>query len=291
MLSRSRALALSTTLLFGSTLASGETATTTVKALATAPLRYANQPVTVTGRFRGRQPPPGHDSGLVSRARSRWDFLLEMEDAAVWVSGIRPAGWDFDLDPRSAEDATRGPWLEVTGTFRVERGRDTGQQIWIEASDLRRAEPRQVGGQRSAVSGSAVVPSADQPTADLPPSADRSLFVRPASVAPALVFQDPIPGEDDVPRDTAVRLQFSRAIVPETLSEHIQVSYALPRLLGAPEIPQFTARYAHDTRSITLSFVEPLAPLSAVRIELLPGIAGANGLAVAPSGYSFTTAR
>lgn len=263
MLSRSRALALSTTLLLGSTLASGETATTTLKALSTAPLRYANQPVTVTGRFRGRQPPPGQDSGLVPRARSRWDFLLEMEDAAVWVSGIRPAGWDFDLDPRSAEDATRGPWLEVTGTFRVERRPDTGQQIWIEASDLRRAAP----------------------------VADRSLVVRPASVAPALVFQDPIPGEDDVPRDTAVRLQFSRAILPETLSEHIQVSYALPRLLGAPEIPQFTARYAHDTRSITLSFVEPLAPLSAVRIELLPGIAGANGLAVAPSGYTFTTAR
>ena len=93
------------------------------------------------------------------------------------------------------------------------------------------------------------------------------------------------------PRDTAVRLQFSRAILPETLSEHIQVSYAAPRPLAAAPIPQFTARYAHDTRSITLSFVEPLAPLSAVRIELLPGIAGTNGLAVAPAGYPSTTAR
>jgi Bacterial Ig-like domain len=262
MLSRSRAVALSTTVLLGSTLASGETAMTTVKALAAAPLRYANQPVTVRGRFRGRQP-RGQDAGLLTRTRSRWDFLLEMDDAAVWVSGIRPAGWDFDLDPRSAADASRGPWLEVTGTFRVERRHGTAQQIWIEASDLRRAAP----------------------------SADRSLFVRPASVAPALVFQDPIPGEEDVPRDTAVRLQFSRAILPETLSEHIDVSYASPRPLGALPIPQFTARYAHDTRSITLSFVEPLAPLSAVRIELLPGIAGANGLTVAASGYTFTTAR
>ena len=237
---------------------------TTVKALAAAPLRYANQPVTVRGRFRGRQP-RGQDAGLLTRTRSRWDFLLEMDDAAVWVSGIRPAGWDFDLDPRSAADASRGPWLEVTGTFRVERRRGTAQQIWIEASDLAPAR-RAVG---------------------------RSLPVRatPASVAPALVFQDPIPGEDDVPRDTAVRLQFSRAILPETLSEHIDVSYASPRPLGALPIPQFTARYAHDTRSITLSFVEPLAPLSAVRIELLPGIAGANGLTVAPADYTFTTAR
>ena len=289
MLSRSRAVALSTTVLLGSTLASGETAMTTVKALATAPLRYANQPVTVTGRFRGRQP-PGQDARPILRARSRWDFLLEMDDAVVWVSGIRPAGWGFDLDPRSAADASRGPWLEVTGTFHVERRSGT-PQIWIEASDLRRANSRQVGGQRSAASGSAVVPSADQPTAHLPPSADRPLFVRPASVAPALVFQDPIPGEEDVPRDTAVRLQFSRAILPETLSEHIQVSYAASRPLGAAPIPQFTAGYAHDTRAITLSFAEPLAPLSAVRIELLPGIAGTNGLAVAPAEYTFTTAR
>src|ERR687897_974239 len=96
-----RALALSTTVLLGSTLASGETAMTTVKALAAAPLRYANQPVTVTGRFRGRQ----------------------------------PAGWDFDLDPRSAADASRGPWLEVTGTFRVERRSGAAPRLWIEASD------------------------------------------------------------------------------------------------------------------------------------------------------------
>src|SRR4029453_4653387 len=109
MLGRSRALALSTTVLLGSTLVSGETAITTVKALAAAPLRYANQPVTVTGRFRGRQPPRGHDARPIPRARSRWDFLLEMDDAAVWVSGIRPAGWGFDLDPHSAACASRAP--------------------------------------------------------------------------------------------------------------------------------------------------------------------------------------
>jgi hypothetical protein len=257
---RARAVALSTTVLLGSTLASGETAITTVQALAAAPLRYANRPVTVTGRFRGRPPSPGTDAS--ASARGRWDFLLQVEEAAVWVSGIRPAGWDFDLDPRSAADSSRGPWLEVTGTFRVGRRRGI-RETWIEATDLRRA----------------ALPS------------DRPVLVRPGSVAPALVFQDPIPGENDVPRDTAVRLQFSRAILPETLSEHIQVSYAAPRPIGAPPIPQFRARYAHDTRSVTLSFVEPLAPLSAVRIDLLAGIAGANGLPVAPAGYTFTTGR
>jgi len=257
-----RAVALSTTALLGSTLASGETAMTTITALAAAPLRYANQPVTVTGRFRGRQSSRVKDASPLPGTRGRWDFLLEMDDAAVWISGIRPAGWDFDLDPRSAADASRGPWLEVTGTFRVDRRRGR-RETWIEATDLR--------------------------SASLSP--DRPLLVRPGSVAPALVFQDPLPGEDDVPRNTEVRLQFSRAILPETLSERIHVSYAAPRLLDAPPIPQFTARYAQETRSITLSFVEPLAPLSAVKIELLAGIAGANGLPVPPAQYTFTTAR
>ena len=235
---------------------------TTVKALFAAPSRYANQPVTVRGRFRGRQPSWITDATFLSRARSRWDFLLEMDNAAVWVRGIRPAGWDFDLDPRSAADASRGPWLEVTGTFRVDRQRGP-REAWIEATDLRRA---------------ALLP-------------DGTLLARPDSVAPTLVFQDPIPGEEEVPRNTAVRLQFSRAILPETLSEHIHVSYAAPRPIDAPSIPQFTARYAHDTRSITLSFAEPLAPLTAVRIELRPGIAGTNGLPVGPAEYTFTTAR
>ena len=265
-----RALALSTTVLLGSTLATGETATTTVKALTAAPLRYANLPVTVRGRFRGRQV-RAQDATLLPLARSRWDFLLEMDDAAVWVSGIRPAGWDFDLDPRSPADATTGQWLEVTGTLRVERrGTETCRaacqqvrQVWIEASDLRRASP----------------------------SSEAAGVTQLGRHQPALVFQDPIPGEQDVPRETAVRLQFSRAVVPETLLEHLRISYASPRPIGAPPIPQFTARYAYDTRSITLSFAEPLAPLSAVSIELLPGIAGENGLPVDPARYTFTTAR
>src|SRR5687767_4061712 len=108
-------IALSAIVALGSTPVLGRSPVTSLEALISAPNRYANRAVTVTGRFRGRAvgdtgatlPPPPN--------RSRWDFLLHENGAAVWVSGIRPAGWDFDLDPRSAADARRGPWLEVTG--------------------------------------------------------------------------------------------------------------------------------------------------------------------------------
>ena len=93
----------------GSTPVLSRSPVTSLQALIMAPDRYANRAVTVTGRFRGRAagdasaplPPPPN--------RSRWDFLLNENGAAVWVSGIRPAGWDFDLDPRSAADARKGP--------------------------------------------------------------------------------------------------------------------------------------------------------------------------------------
>ena len=192
-----------------------------------------------------------------------------MDDAAVWVSGIRPAGWDFDLDPRSAADASRGPWLEVTGTFRVER----------RARPVR--PPRSRSGSRPAT---CVAPRRRQIAPLFAATGQRRRR--------RWSFRIPIPGEDDVPRETAVRLQFSRAILPETLSEHIRrlVRVAAPARRSADPAVHGALR-STTPRSITLSFVEPLAPLSAVRIELLPGIAGANGLAVAPSGYTFTTAR
>ena len=268
MLSRPGAFALSTTVLLGSALASGETAIITVKALTTAPLLYANKPVTVTGRFRGRDDARNAPSSLAPLNRSRWDFLLNADDATVWVSGIRPAGWDFDLDPRSPADARRGQWLEVTGTVRVDRSGSRCafpcQRMWIEASDLRPAAA---------------------------PATEPAILRRPALIAPAVVFHDPINDEIDVPRDAAVRLQFSRPVMPESLSGRIRISYASPRPIRAAPIPKFTALYREPTRSVIIEFDEPLAALQTVKVELLEGISGTNGLPLPSAAYRFTTGR
>ena len=268
MLSRPGAFALSTTVLLGSALASGETTTITVKALRTAPADYANKAVTVVGRFRGRPAPRGQRADIAPLDRSRWDFLLELDDAAVWISGIRPAGWDFDLDPRSSTDSIRGPWLQVTGMVRLQTGRShrcaSCSQLWIEASDLRPAPP---------------------------PTGEPTPLLRPALAAPAVVFRDPIEGEADVPPDAPVRLQFSRPIVPETLSERVRISYTSPLTVAGAPIPTFTARYSAATRSLTIVFSEPLAARQTVKVELLEGITAVNGLALPPSAYTFSTLR
>jgi hypothetical protein len=262
---------ISASVLLGSTALLGRSPVTSLEALIAAPDRYANRAVTVTGRFRGRAaggagatlPPPP--------TRSRWDFLLNENGAAVWVTGIRPAGWDFDLDPRSAADARKGPWLEVTGTVRVAgrvRSCSTAAacDVWIQASDLRAARAPEAG------------------LFELP--------IRPAVQPPVVVFNDPARDEADVAPATSVRLQFSRAMIPETFSERIRIGYASGlgiRSTGPPPIPTFNALYSDATRSLAITFAAPLAPGRTVRVELLQGIVAANGRAFEPWGFSFTT--
>lgn len=261
------AISISALLVLEATSVLGRSPVTSLQALITAPDRYANRAVTVTGRFRGRVP---GDAGTPPN-RSRWDFVLNEGGAAVWVSGIRPAGWDFDLDPRSATDARKGPWLEVTGTVRV-AGRAAHRctagsvcdGVWIQASDLRPA------------------PAPSPGMFELP--------IRPAIQAPIVVFNDPASDETEVAPATRVRLQFSRTIVAETFSERIRIGYTSP--FGPdPPIPGFRAVYSDATRSLTISFATPLAPQRTVRVELLDGIVSTNGRPLEPWAFAFTTGR
>ena len=260
-------LALSIVLVPGSTPAADDTAVATLKALASAPAQFVDRPVTVAGRFRGR--PAVAAGALPAPNRSRWDFVLNVDDGTVWVTGIRPAGWDFDLDPLSPADASRGLWLEVTGTVRADRrftahcaGGGSCPQVWIEASDVRPG------------AAAAGVPSLIRPA------------LRPASV----VFHDPVDAESGVPWNTPVRLQFSTAIVPATLSERIRISYASARPLSAPAVPKFSADYVPETRSLRIVFEQPLAAGQTVKVELLEGITAENGRRVQPLTFVFSTA-
>ena len=239
-------------------------AATSIRAVTTAPDYYANRPVTLTGLFRGRT---AGSQPIQPLNRSRWDFLLESkDDALVWVSGVRPAWWDFDLDPRSAADTRSDRWLEVTGTVRVRHSRQSCgspcSQVWIEASDLRPAVP--------IVDGVAAL-------------------LRPAVTPPVVVFNDPVNDEREVPRTTTVRLQFSRPMVGPTFSEHVRVSYGPPRAIAAAPIPPFTAIYQDETRSLEITFTAPLEPFATVKVDLLDGITATNGRLLPAWGFSFTT--
>jgi hypothetical protein len=227
----------------------------TIRAIALAPERYADRSVTVVGRFRGRnlygdQPQPLN--------KARWDFVVQSADASVWVTGMRPKGKGFDLDPGARVDT--GKWLQVTGMVR----RD-GASAWIEATALEAATP----------------PSETPVEITMPP---------PQEPPPNVIFSAPVADERDAERSSPVRIQFSRDMDPKTFRDRIRASYLVaPGAPAAPEMPAFKASYSEGSRSLQITFAQPLERFSTVKIELLEGITAADGQPLGPWTLTFTT--
>jgi hypothetical protein len=230
----------------------------TIRAIALAPDRYAEREVKVVGRFRGRNlygdlPTPLN--------KSKWDFVLQSADAAVWVGTMRPRGEGFDLDPGARVDT--GKWLEVIGVVRVQ-----GPLAWIEASRIQlTSEPTEV------------------PVEIVTPD-------RPREPPPQVIFSAPVPDEVDVGLATTVRIQFSRDMDARTIPDRIRVSYAPgPPGRTPPEPPRFTATYNEGSRAIEIRFAQPLERFQTVKIDFLAGITAFDGQALEPWSLSFSTGR
>ena len=227
----------------------------TIRAIALAPDRYAEREVRVVGRFRGRNlygdlPTPLN--------KSKWDFVLQSADAAIWITGMRPRGKDFELDPGARVDT--GRWLEVTGVVRRQ-----GAQLWIEASAFKLASAPEV-------------------------PVEITVPVRAPEPPPRVIFSAPVADEADVERSTEVRIQFSRDIDDLTIRNRIRVSYAQAPPGGAPPPqPAFTATYDEGTRSIQIKFTQPLERFQTIKVDLLEGIMSLDRQPLAPWTLTFTT--
>lgn len=229
----------------------------TLRAVAIAPERYADRSITVVGRFRG-----ANLYGDLAQpvGKSRWDFVLQSADGALWVTGLRPRGKGFDLDTHARVDT--GRWLQVTGTLR----RD-GALTWIEATSIATA------------------------TAPTETSIDITVPPAPRQIAPTVVFTAPISGEVDAERASPVRIQFSRDMEARTFRDRVRVAYtgaAPPRAPATP--PAFTFQYNDGTRSLEIRFNTPLDRFRSVKIDLLEGIASAvDNQPLVPWSLTFTT--
>ena len=228
-----------------------------IRALALAPDRYANRAVTVTGRFRGANL---YGDLPIPANKSKWDFVLQSADAAVWVTGLRPRGKDFELDPTARVDT--GRWVQVTGTARHD-----GALTWIEGAAIARG------------------------TAPTETPIDVVIPAAPREIPPTVVFTAPISGETNAERNTAVRIQFSRDMDARTFRDHIRISYtgAVPE--GAPaQPPAFTFRYNEGSRAVEIRFAEPLDRFRPVNVALTEGITSAvDNQPLAPWSFTFTT--
>jgi Bacterial Ig-like domain len=235
--------------------------TPTLRALVLAPERYENRSVTVSGRFRGRN--LHADVATPVPTPTKWDFVVQSADSAMWISGLRPRGRGFELDPGARVDT--GRWVQVTGTMR----RD-GSRVWIDAREIE-------------------LSSAPEET-----PVEVEVPVTPKEPQPTVVFSAPVPDETEVEATIVVRIQFSRDMDARSFKDRIRVTYQPPQAGGqtqTPPPPVWAFSYSVGNRGIELKFTKPLERFQTVRVELLEGIKAIDGEPLQPWALTFATGR
>jgi hypothetical protein len=228
-----------------------------LRALAMEPAKFDGQKVTITGQFRGRNL---FGDLPEAPAQNRFQFVLRSSDAAVWVMGVQPRGKAFNFDPGKRIDT--GRWVKVHGTVRTAKG-----LTWLDGTSIELA------------------PAPEETTEvaiDLPP---------PPPVE--ILFTAPIEGEADVRSTERIRMQLSRDLDPATLKDRVRLTYSATdskdRGEAQPPSIAFTTNYTKENRALEIRPTGPLERFRLVKMEILEGVKGTDGGAMAPFTLTFTT--
>jgi Big-like domain-containing protein len=232
----------------------------TVRTIALEPARYKDQRVTITGQFRGRNL---YGDLPNTPGVSKWDFIVKVADASVWVTNLRPRGKTLDLDVAARVDT--GRWIEVSGVVRSGKG-----LTWIDGE---------------AGTFAAAKPIADEPIAE--PA------VKAVGPSPEVIFSAPTEGEGDVPMATTIRLQFSRDLNPASIKGHVRGGYsaeeAKERGEPAPPAVEFAVQYVEGNRMLEVKFTKPLERFRTFKLELDPAITAYDGAPLKAFTLTFMT--
>ena len=221
-----------------------------LETLVTRPGRYDGRLVKVVGQFRGRN----LFGDLPTRSQSgRSDWVLKDELFAVWVTGKKPKGDGFELDPSLKRDT--GKWLEVAGRVETRRG----ATYVVAQSVVLTTEPR---------------PAAQAQPPPPPPE-------RPKR-SPVVVFALPLDGDGDVAGDTRFAVQFSNDMDEGSFQGKVVLRYAGRPMPGDREFDGVRMTYDGGRRALIVDPGDRLRPGRHVELLLLPGIVDSDGLALEP---------
>jgi hypothetical protein len=231
----------------------------TVRAIALAPDDYVDREVRVVGRFKGRNL---YGELPFALGKSKWDFVIQSADGSVWVSGIRPRGKGFDLDPGKRVDT--GRWLEVKGVVKRE-----GTTTYIEGTAVSEGSP------------------AEEAAVEI------ELPAPPPEPAPEVIFSAPVEDDVDVERGVTIRVQFSRDLNPKTVRDRVRITYITETGAEVTDRrpPAHSVAYNDQAHAIEVKFAEPLDRFQRVRVDLLEGMTALDGQALKPWSLMFTTGR
>ncbi len=232
-----------------------EKAATTVRLedLVNRPGKYDGKVVRAVGQFRG------HNlyGDLPSRSRRNTkDWVLKDDVYSVWVTGRKPKGDGFSLDPSMKRDS--GKWMEVVG-----RVVTVGPISYIQASSVALGSPP----------GPAVAAVQATPT---PPPPEKP------KVPPVVVFALPLDGDREVPRSSRFQVQFSKDMNEESFRDRVVLRYAGRPQPGDREFTAVRVSYDGGHRALLIDPGDVLRPGRVVELLLLPGIVDVDGLPLEP---------
>ena len=163
------------------------------------PAPWLSRRVEVVGKFRGNN--LFGDLSIRDKRTPR-DFVIKTAATAIWVTGMRPAGEGFRLDPQRRRDT--GKWLRVYGRPWMSEGR-----VYVRAERIELADP---------------------PNDDTLEPVDIRVAEREArerEFGPLrVVFSLPLDGEREIPLDSTFRVQFSNRMVPGSFHAAVDLLYA-----------------------------------------------------------------
>ena len=212
------------------------------------PAHYVDEQIAVYGKFRGNNL---YGDLSIKDKRTPRDFVIKLADAAIWVTGRRPRGDGFRLDPKKRRDT--GKWLNVIGT------------AWQHES-----------------SGTYYLRAEKIELADKPEDKDLEpvKVVRPEEEKlgppPEVTFSLPLAGERDIPLDSEFHIQFSNPMKAGTFNRNVDLLYADDDGIGNP-FPDLEVSYDRDSRTLTVQPNKRLEPSQEIELILYDAIEDEDG--------------
>jgi hypothetical protein len=217
-----------------------------LRELAKNPSPYEGKRVTVIGKFRGNN--LYSDLSIRTKKTPR-DFIIKVADTAIWITGRRPKGKGFELNPRMRRDT--GKWLEVIGVLWVEDG-----MVYLKAEKM------------------AIVPKPDDSAlepVDVSEEEEKEL-----GPPPEVTFAMPLDGERGIPPDTEFRVQFSNDMNEASFNRNVDLLYADDDGTGNP-FPDMQVRYESADRTLLVIPGRKLDPQKEIQLILYEGILDEDG--------------
>ncbi len=210
------------------------------------PEPYLGKQIATIGKFRGNNL---YGDLQIRDKKTPLDFVIKAGDTAIWVTGKRPRGKDFKLNPKRRRDT--GEWLRVIGTPWESDGKlyFKGEKVEVvdepDTPDIEPTDP------------------ADEDEGSLGPP-------------PEVVFTLPLEGERDVPLDAKFHVQFSKDMKESSFNRNIDLLYADDDGTANP-FPDIALSYDGDTRTLTIIPNARLEPGREIRLILYAEIEDEEG--------------